>query len=884
MNKTAIRNFAVWARRKLIADVSYRASLIGITENGISEALSQSTDNIQFFDIGMAEPYSISGDEIKQRKSLVDTIKNKEKDSDYETAYKSVIEEVAYTWFNRLIAIRFMEVNDYMPAHIRVLSSESGKLEPDIVTTPFDAELAFMRGEEQGIIALKNDNKLDALFRILFIKQCNALYPLLPRLFENLSDYTELLLNVSFIDRDGVVYHLTHDIPEEDFNVELGGQVEIIGWLYQYYNAELKDETFALIKQNVKVTKERVPSATQLFTPDWIVRYMVENSLGRLWIEGHPNDSLKSEWKYYLDETEQEESVKNQLLLIRKEYSQLNPEDIMIIDPCMGSGHILVYAFDVLIQIYESAGYTKRDATKSILENNLYGLDIDERAAQLAYFAVMMKARQYNRHILNEEVSCNVTAIYESNSFDRNSLRRLGDLQGIGEKLIDAFLDAKEYGSILKLDINLNEIDTLRERLEQIEKDTDYGDLFSSYECLYLLQELGKYINQAIMIEQKYHLVITNPPYMGNGNMSPKLSELVKNKYPDSKTDLYAVFDERIVEMLTQNGLAGLMTSYTWMFLTSFERFRNKLLNDVTIESLVQPEYHAFFESANVPICTFIIRKYRSNAKGTFVKLDNFYGADKQQIYYLKSLKGNCEYKYYSCTNDFKSIPGMPIAYWLSQNTIDLFSSDNLMGKYVELKQGLITGDNDRFLRLWQECSSKSITISGKELKKWFFFHKGGEYRKWYGNIYLVVNWENNGEEIINFKDSKGKQKSRPQNVAFYFKEGFTWTSLTVADFNVRYMPEGAIFAAKGSAGFCKNQEYLKYMIGLCNSKPIMVFLSFLSPTMDYNNGAVAKVPTLIDDIEKETVSKLVEQNIQLSKKDWDSFEESWDFKKHPLV
>ena len=457
MNKTAIKNFAIWARNKLIADICYRAGLMGITEKGIADPLPQSTLDAQFYDIGAAEPYLVAGEAIKQRRQLVSAIREKEADTDYATAYQYIMEEVAYTWFNRLIAVRFMEVNDYLPSHLRVLSSESGKVEPDLVTTTFDAELSFTAEEEARIIQWKQDNKLDELFRFLFIKQCNALNEILPGLFEKTTDYTEVLLNLSVVDQEGVVYKLTHDIPEKDFNIEQGGQVEIIGWLYQYYNTEPKAAAFA---KNGKITKEEIPAVTQLFTPDWIVRYMVENSLGRLWVEGHPDSDLRKNWKYYLDEAPQEPQVQAKLAEIRKEYAALNPEDLTLIDPCMGSGHILVYAFDVLMQIYESVGYSQRDAAKSILEHNLYGLDIDDRAYQLAYFAVMMKARQYNRRILNGENTCHVHAIQESNSINRAHLKFFGaglsDLEKNTAKmqlegLLDILTDAKEYGSILNV-------------------------------------------------------------------------------------------------------------------------------------------------------------------------------------------------------------------------------------------------------------------------------------------------------------------------------------------------------------------------------------------------------------------------------------------------
>ncbi len=537
MNKTAIKNFAIWARKKLIADISYKAGLMGITEKGINNPLAQSTKEIQFFDIGAKEPFSISETEIRQREKLVQEIKNKEEDSDYATAYKSVIEEVAYTWFNRLIAVRFMEVNDYLPSRIRVLSSESeGKTEPDIVTVPFEADLEYTDLEKQNIIALKNDNKLDELFRMLFIKQCNALSEVLPQLFEEISDYTELLLNISYTDKDGIVYHLTHDIEEKDFNVEEEGQVEIIGWMYQYYNTEPKDETFALLKKNVKITKERIPAATQLFTPDWIVRYMVENSLGRMWVEGHPNEELKKEWKYYLEEAEQEEEVKTQLEAIRKEYSQLKPEDIKVIDPCMGSGHILVYAFEVLMQIYESYGYSQRDAARSIIENNIYGLDIDNRAYQLAYFAIMMKARAYNRRILSSGVKCNLYVIKESNGINRNHLQYFGNDLSQSEKtqaieelteLLDTMKDAREYGSII--DVRMFDKDLFKRFIESY--DTHAQMSFETIGIEETQEKLNELIEIAYVMAQKYEIVITNPPYMGGKGMGSKLLKFLKENY-----------------------------------------------------------------------------------------------------------------------------------------------------------------------------------------------------------------------------------------------------------------------------------------------------------------------------------------------------------------
>jgi hypothetical protein len=582
MNKTAIKNFAIWARNKLIADISYKAGLLGITEKNIKSPLPQSTQTVQFFDIGTKEPSSITGKEIEQRKKLVDEIQRKAKQSDYSTAYKNVIEEVAYTWFNRLIAIRFMEVNDYLPTRIRVLSSEgNGKSEPDLVTHALETSLNYSAYEKDRIIQLKHENKLDELFRMLFIKQCNALNVNLPALFEKTSDFTELLLNVSFTDKDGVVYHLVNDITEDDFNVSKEGQVEIIGWLYQYYNTEPKDETFALLKKNVKITKERIPAATQLFTPDWIVRYMVENSLGRLWFEGHPNYELKVNWEYYLDEAEQEDDVQKQLEKIRAEYKTIKPEDIKVIDPAMGSGHILVYAFDVLMQIYESNGYSQRDAAKSIVEKNLYGLDIDNRAYQLAYFAIMMKARQYNRKILSGETVCHVFAIQESNDINRNQLKYFGSGLSEMEKntallqiqdLLDTFTDAKEYGSILNVEIYNWQL--LRKFIKAIDADgqmaLDSIGIEHTSDLMYMLVEIGE------VMAQKYDVVVTNPPYMGSSGMSGKLSEYVKKNYPDSKSDLFAVFIERCTQMTKNFKFQAMITQHAFMFLSSFEKLRSK--------------------------------------------------------------------------------------------------------------------------------------------------------------------------------------------------------------------------------------------------------------------------------------------------------------------
>lgn len=890
MNKAAIKNFAIWARNKLIADVSYDARLIGITEDGIAKPLPQSFGGTQFFDIGTAEPYSISGEAVRQRDKLIEVIQQKEKDTDYKTAYQYVIEEVAYTWFNRLIAIRFMEVNDYLPSHIRVLSSESGKLEPDLVTTPFDAELPFTAEEEAQIFQLKQDNKLDEVFRILFLKQCNALNEILPALFEKTKNYTELLLSLSVIDQDGVVYHLIHDIPEDDFNIERGGQVEIIGWLYQYYNTEPKAAAFA---KSGKITKEEIPAVTQLFTPDWIVRYMVENSLGRLWVEGHPDCDLKENWKYYLEEAQQEPEVQAKLSEIRKEYAALNPEDIKLIDPCMGSGHILVYAFDVLMQIYESAGYSQRDAAKSILEHNIYGLDIDDRAYQLAYFAVMMKARQYNRRILNGENTCHVYAIQESNSINRAHLKYFGagmdDIEKNAAKmqlegLLDTLTDAKEYGSILNVE-SCN-WDLLRRFVAA--EDTDGQISMDSVGVEDTAEQLNRLIDIGETMARKYWVTVTNPPYANTGSLGAKVNSFVKKNYQDSKADLYSVFIERCAQMIVHGGYQAMITQHSWMFLTSFQKLREKMMHTDTI-SMAHLGARAFEEiGGEVVQTTAFVRRNSSISDyyGTYCRLVEPSTQQGKADLYLSRTK--C---YVARQADFVKIPGMPVAYWLSNIYFELFSKLPTLSNSVDFCKGLATMDNERFLRLWEEVSWKNACVTaidaaeGKESKKrWFAYNKGGTFRRWYGNRDYVINWFDDGKEL---KDNVvkcyggGSYTKEVRNEEKYFCEGITWSTLASGLISIRYSPKGCIFDSKGSMGFAKSGQNIYALTAFLNSCVAQKFLEVLSPTLDYNIGGLNNLPFVnVPDNAIETCKECIRDSVY----DWDSFETSWDFKKHPLL
>lgn len=856
MNKPQIKNFSVWARRKLIETVSYRMSLIGIFENRIAEALPQSTADLKFYDIGTGKPAEVKGNDIKYRNELVNKI---ERDG-----YKNTVEEIAYTWFNRLIAIRFMEVNDYLPSRVRVLSSlDSGKNEPDIITEAVSVadENGFNISADE-IYRLKDDNKADELFGKMFEFQCIQLYECLPELFQKSANYMEMLLPVSYTDKDGIIYHLVHDIPEDDFNLKKEGQVEIIGWLYQYYNTEPKDAVFAALKKNVKISKENIPAATQLFTPDWIVRYMVENSLGRLWLDGHSDCSAKSEWKYYLEEAEQEESVRAQLDEIRKEYRALNPEQIKFIDPCMGSGHILIYAFDVLMQIYMSCGYSERDAAQLIIQKNLYGLDIDKRAYQLAYFSLMMKARQYDRRFLTSEIKPNL-AHFQGLASVQNAY-----VTGAIKELAEQFENCDTYGSLTEM----HEINGLDEALDDFSGVIDMD--FSTTERMMTIYKA---------LTQKYDVVCTNPPYMGGSGMSAILSDFVKKYYPDSKSDLFAVFIERCGQLSKKNGFYAMITQHAFMFLSSYERLREKLLHKTTV-NMAHLGARAFDEIGGEVVQTTAFVNYNSHIKdyrGTYARLVNIVGENEKKE---KFLSGDC--RYIAKQENFSKIPSAPVAYWVSENFIRAFEnkSINLFGS---TSKGIITGDNAKFLRLWYEVNNLKINFiaknyidSEKSDLKWYPCNKGGEYRKWFGNNEYIINWKNNGCEIMqrgqvkvrNCQDYKNENKFIPS---------ITWTSLSSNKSSFRYSVN-AVSESAGMTLFINTN--LLYTFGFLNSVIAWYALNVINPTLNFTAGSIASMPLIVNELKKDDVERKVQDNINLSKFDWDSFETSWDFKKHPLV
>ena len=882
MDKPAIKKFAVWARNKLIADTKYRAGLVGVTETTVAEPLPQSNETVQFFDVGLPQPYRIEGDAVTQRQRFVAEL-NKEtaKQGSYTAAYQTVVDKVAYTWFNRLIAVRYMEVNDLLPSRTRVLSSADGRAEPQIVTSPFDAVLDYTPAEQQQIVNLKNDNKLDEAFRLLFLKQCAALGDCLPRLFEQVDDYMPLLLALSFTDKDGVVCHLVNDIPESDWQ----DAVQIVGWLYQYYNTEPKEQVFANLKKNIKISAENIPAATQLFTPDWIVRYMVENSLGRLWSEGHP-DFDKSEWKYYLDEAPQEPQVAQQLAELRKGYAALTPEDIKCIDPCMGSGHILAYLFDVLMQIYRSAGYTDRDAAASIVEHNLYGLDIDDRAAQMAYFVVMMKGCHYDSRFLRRHLNPHVYAIQESGELTTDALGRLGKQESTARALLDGFKNAKEYGSILQPKVTLAELDALQEQLREVDGASDMGSLTDQLVAGQIVNVLYPLIEQARMLVQKYDVVVTNPPYMGSSGMNARLSDYVKKVYPDSKSDLFAVFIERCAQMDKRGGYQAMITQHAWMFLSSFEKLRNHIVDAQEISSLVHLGLGTFedLNSKVVQSVAFVLRNnYTRGYTGIYDRLFETSGLYEDNA---KKARWLCEgtHRYYAKQDNFSKIPGSPVAYWVSNKFREIYKDAELFESIADIKSGVMSGDDARFIRFWHEvafpkfdCSCKNVAECVEHKTKWFPVTRGGQYRKWYGNIEEVINLYNGGYEIA-FENQKNH---RLRDSRYYFREGITWSMITSYKLSVRYVPQGILFGNGGPTCFFSDDA--KFYLSVLNSKVAEYIIGVVNPTLNTVISDICGIP--IRGYErKNEIDSYTETCISFSKSDWDSFETSWDFKRHPLV
>ena len=857
MNKNAIKKFATEARRELISRVSQKASKYGIVPG--DKSVNPSADSY--------EGYVFSPTEKNQRIALIKKVEDK--------GYEQVIEEVAYTWFNRFVALRFMEVNGYLPTRVRVFTNSNNEFKPQILTEA--TQMNNLEGlDVEKVYKFKEANDDEGLYKYLLITQCNALNAVLPDMFQNIKDYTELLFPDDLLQgKSSVIRQMIELIPEEDWK----DAVQIIGWLYQYYNSEKKDEVFAK-RNSAKISKENIPAATQLFTPDWIVRYMVENSLGRLWLEGHPNDDLKSQWKYYLEDAKQPESVQAQLDNIREKHKDLTPEDLLCIDPCSGSGHVLTYMFDVLVQIYETYGYTTREAVSSIVKNNLYGLDIDKRAAQLAYFSIMMKACQYDRRFLKRGIKPHIYAITESNHKINDEI--IDEFSNGDSKLKEAITtikdelyDAKEYGSILT--ITPQDWDMLYARLEEVKGEaTMYGEA---------IENLRPLIQVAQVLSQKYDVVVTNPPYMGSANMNAKLTKLVKKKYPDSKRDLFAVFIERCNQMVKKDSYYAMVTQHSWMFLSSFEKLRDKLLeNDIV--NMAHLGARAFEEIGGevVQTTTFTVRK--SNIKDYNGKYCRLIGATSQEEKEKMFLNGkNC---YVTDQNNFSKIPGNPVAYWVSDKLIKVFKAGILLQELAISRNGMKTGNNEKFLRLWWESNNDLICFDVKDIsgavssnKKWFAYNKGGGARKWYGNNDYIVNWENRGHDIfVNAKQDKRNVQDYPDELKF--TPSVTWSLINSGTPTFRYK-QGNLSDIAGMS-FYKAHDKLNYLLAFCNTNVASKILKLIAPTMNFQAGDVGRLPILQRKQDEEVIKKIVDENILLSQQDWDTYETSWGFKHHPLI
>lgn len=822
MNKNAIQKYAIWARNELIEQVKQRAFQYGIDEKGYGDE-----------NASVIAGRVLSEDEKRQRRLFVNEIKR--------SGYNQAVEEVAYTWFNRFIALRYMEVNDFLPTHIRVFSDASGNFNPEILTNILHLELPGL--DKAKVSEYLNGNQAEELYRYLLLTQCNALNNSLPEMFEKLGGYTEMLLPNNILKSESVIGRLVKDIPEEDFR----DAVQIIGWMYQYYNSQPKQDVFDSLKKKVKITKDKIPAATQLFTPDWIVRYMVENSLGRLWLESHPNNELKIKWRYYLEEAEQTPEVAERLLVLRSQSLVKSPEDIRLIDPCMGSGHILVYAFDVLMQIYVSEGYNPRNASKLILEKNIYGLDIDRRAYQLAYFSLMMKARQYNRRVFTEGVKPQV--YYPT-----------------------GWIEGEEYGSLAKVEVLPSKPEQLKDQLT----------IFDNYEWDLRVWNFKR------LLAQKYDVVVTNPPYAGGRNINSTLLEYLKREFPDSKSDMFSAFIERCGELTKANGYQAMITMHSWMFLSSFEKLRNKLLHK-DIVSIAHLGARAFEEISGevVQTASFVLRNSNfSNYLSTFVRLVDQLSQKLKEDAFLKG-----QSRYYSRKELFSEIPGNPFAYWLTNNSVQIF----VKGKQLEIvanpRQGMKTLNNDYYIHFWYEVDfSKSLyTATSLEEaqssgKVWFPINHGGESRKYYGNNSEVVNWYNDGFEMkAQAVKTYGTVTRTITNIAYYFKEGITWSVITSTPSFRRYY-EGHLFSNSGQSIVPETPEMLDYLTGLLNSKISTFVLQILSPTLGFESGYLKKIPIIVDSTRKATVEAITIANIDISRTDWDSFEISWDFKRHPLI
>ena len=841
MNKTAIKNFAIWARVQLIESAKQRAYEYEITEDGENKT-----------NVDAIGGRLLSNDEKDQRRQLIAQIHQK--------GYTQVMEEAAYTWFNRFIALRFMEVNGYLPSKTRVFTDETGAFKPEIMKQAMSVELEGL--DRNVVLKLIDSQANDDLYKYLIITQCNALNASLPTMFETIADWTELLFPNNLLRQDSVLGHMVSDIPEEDWQ----DAVQIIGWLYQYYISEKHEEVVDPIHGKT-IKKEDIPAATQLFTTDWVVRYMVDNSLGRYWIERHPESKLAEKLEFFV-------TPKNGEINHIDEF--VKPEDVKFLDPCMGSGHILVYAFDVLMEIYKESGYTERDAAAMIVQNNLFGLDIDDRASQLAYFAVMMKARSYDRRFLSRGIKPNVLAIKESNGMGavvRDGLTTDAKMNEISRYLVDTFRDAKELGSIIT--VESKDYDGYMAYLDgcdgQGQITMDDADWLQNTRPM--LKALAR---QAKVLAAKYPVVCTNPPYLNK--IEGRLKTFVTENYKDYSGDLFSVFIYRDLMFCKQDGYCSYMTPNVWMFIKTYEKLRNYIITGKTIISLIQMAKGAFFKEATVDICAFVLKNTKEGEKGLYFRLEDFKGGmevQKQKV--LEALADkNCGYFYEADQFNFSKIPGSPVAYWASAKLFRAFSSFGRIGDSFEVRNGITTGDNNTFLRLWFE-----VTMDNK---KWFPCNKGGAYRKWSGNRDYVVDWENDGYRLRTSMDKNGKVRATLRGIDFNFTAGITMSRITSGAPSFREMKNDSISESATNAIYplsCNREDTL-CLLALLNSKVGDYILPLLNPTINVVPEDIRSIP--LPTAETSEVFEQADENCTLSEADWNAYETSWDFKRNPLV
>lgn len=855
MNKKALEDYALFARNELETQIALSLNKLGIYKDKILKA--NIVGDLTVIE-GTQETFPKRVYEL--RETILNSFKLKDEN------FEHVVEEFAYTWFNRIIAIRFMEIHDYFDHGFKVLTSSDGSYEPDILKNAHFL-IDELNLDVNVIQSLKDQNKIEELYRYILFKQCNVLNDILPDLFDKDQSYMELLLPQNLLSNDSVIRKIT-SIPEEDFM----NDVEVVGWLYQYYVASNREE----YRKAKTVTKDLIPTLSQIFTPDWIVRYMAENSVGRIWLESYPNSSIKGDMKYYVEDAEQTEDVKKKLEEIK--YKNVNPEDIKIIEPCCGSGHILVYIFELLFKMYKEKSYNEKDIPGYILKNNLYGLDIDKRAAQLAKFSLIMKARSIDSRFFNKNrfVKPRVFEIVDSTVLlETDYKKHMKNLHFSNESietteyLVETFRYAKTIGSLLKVE-NKN-YNALLDDIKRCEKN-ELPDVFENDFFVFGLKELKYLIVLASTMCRKYDVMITNPPYLGSSKMEINTKKYFVDEYPNSKSDMFAMFME--APYCKKNGFISMVNPDSWMFLVSFENLRKSIILKQSIVNMLHLGMGSF--DATVQTTTFVIRNADVAGNGVYFRLVD--EKDKEAAF----LAGGGIIMNLSV---YETIPTNLFAYWLSDNTIKNFVRGKCLSEYADARNGFTTGNNDLFLRIWSEIKNENICFNATDMifalytgKKWFPYNKGGEYHKWYGNQDYVINWMLDGKEIKKYGHLV------PRSLTYMFFESISWSKISSSSVSFRYYPNGFMFDVAGLGLFIKDEykQLEKYIMGFLNSNVSQHYLRAMSPTLNYETGQISNLPIVLDDL--NSVKEIVAENIEICKKEWNEYETSWNFKKHPLV